>query len=46
MFFMVLEYQVDQLHRVVLPALISMVQSYKKYPKPPNDFAIFFLKNE
>jgi hypothetical protein len=44
-FFVVLEYQVNQLHRVVLPALISMVQSYKKYLKLPNIFPTFFQKS-
>ena len=40
---MVLYYQVDQLHRVALPALI-MLQNYEKYSILPNVFAIFFAQ--
>ena len=38
---MVLYYQVDQLHRVALPAFI-MLQNYEKYSILPNIFATFF----
>ena len=40
MFFVVLEYQVSQLHRVALPALISMLQRYNFFLKYTNIFAI------